>query len=159
MYKPKDRQIYEFNDGTTDRVVDPIEVATKLNAVAEIDIDKGQEILQAFSKQTISDKPTDFERQQTKEALDVSAQMADAIRKAFDIPPFAKIDGKIVGLTQTELLTLLADFSDFLDQIKKKQEQQATSQQSTEVVHSEPSTMKPMSVSGLTEAERLSVVV
>lgn len=117
MYKPTERNIYEYWDGEAERVIDPLAVLWKLGSQSKLlaDISVSDTLL---SGNIANLKPSDLAALQN---------VVDFVRSAFGIKPLGKVDGKLVGLGDSEVLQLLQDFSMFNEDLKKKPLTSATS--------------------------------
>lgn len=101
-YSARERAIFRFWDGQGWKGVDPLTVTSAL--LNDHDLDNDFKLALVKCPET---QPT-------------LMRIADKVRAAFRIPPFSEMDGKAIGLTNDELLSLLADFHTFLDDLKKK---------------------------------------
>ncbi|MCC7424822.1 MAG: hypothetical protein IT428_31510 [Planctomycetaceae bacterium] len=124
------RAIFRFWDGQRDRLADPMVIHRSLLEHGEFNWETTPALIDVDNDKISSD------------ALRITA---DATRKAFGVPEL--IDG---GLTETELLQLLVQFSLYLSSLKKSISPPQTSPAATAPKPSGNSTTKPASDSGST---------
>lgn len=133
------RAIFQFWDGKQDRAADPMVIHRALLAHSEFNWETTPALIDVDNDHISSD------------ALRVTA---DAARKAFGVPEFAS-----GGLTESELLQLLVQFSLYLTSLKKSTNPPQILPAATESKPSDPSTTKPESVSGSTCGESIPAAV
>lgn len=131
MYKPEERNIYEFWDGSQERAVDPVRVLMTLKAQEGLDLE------------------ADLARLESGD-LDAMAKsnevVVGAVHAAFGTEPFGRVDGEQKGLLDVEALQLLRDFLGYAAGLAKKNGQTPTSPLSTDSDAGQ--TTKPSSASG-----------
>lgn len=114
-FKPRERLIYRFWDGSRTRHADPLEVQARLLAFPNLD-------LQTDLKLVATDTP------ESAAALD---RIVAAVRHAFQIPEFNDDAGDPVGLTKAECWGLFQDFGRYFETLKKKLSGSRTSSNAT----------------------------
>lgn len=107
LYKPKDRLIYRYYNGSKIVSIDPMDLYSRIMAEGT-DLDISLKLAGSISK----DAPQGY-----KEAI-------ERLRKLFEVKPY--YDGE--GLTDTELFDLFTHFLTYCNEIKKKVSPSATSQ-------------------------------
>ncbi len=126
-----EREIYEYWDGEKWRLADPLELGRRLRGYAQVD--------KAFNLQADTDL---LETASDMAGLDEARQAAwdrliAAARYTFEVVPFEDLgDGKTRGLTIAACQDLLWDWSQFVDDLKKKR---ATSRPSAAATAPPPS--------------------
>lgn len=101
MYKPKDRRIFRYWDGSKERYVDPMVVLDRLLKI-EADFD------------SLAVK--------AEHEGDVKAilELMSACREALDIAPYAEDDeGNATGLLDGEVIEVFKEYQDFITDVKK----------------------------------------
>lgn len=107
MFTKKERQIFRFYDGEKMVGRDPITIQTKL-ATSHADWEVDIALL----------------RGGTKESFEAYDRLVSGARNAFGVKAFDEVDGKESGLLDAEVMEILIDYVGFLDEVKKKLEQQ-----------------------------------
>ncbi len=120
-WTPREREIYSYFDGTTRRVADPLAISRALITAPEVDWDTDLKLIA-----TILGGPESVPPAVIKAAMQATGRVVGAIRYAFGIKPLWE-----GGLTDVELLELRGDFAMWMEEIKKKVNQQPISQPAT----------------------------
>lgn len=115
----RQRNIFQFWDGTRYRRIDPIVVYRGLMDHPQFSWDDHPKVAENISSE---------HEMLRKDALRSFKVIADAVREVFGIPHF---DGKR-GLTEEESLGLFGDFCEYMGLLKKSTDPPQTSPQPTE---------------------------
>jgi hypothetical protein len=132
-----DRCIFRYFDGTRKRSIDPLDVQHTLTTRDNFDLDIDLKAAAGTSKY----------------AADALHRVIDAVRAAFHVPPYDAGPPE-TGLTGAECMTLLVNFSLFIEDLKKKLGISPTSSPS-EAPRDAPSNDGSKSDSSPTEPESL----
>lgn len=108
--------IYEYNDGTKDRVLDPVSTMHELLNLVDLEA-------QAAIYDTLTTRAEKGELNQEEQIKYLGAikEIAKATRKAFKLKNLSKRGDKVSGVTDGEALAMCFDFLAWLDNLKKKQ--------------------------------------
>lgn len=104
MFTPQERNLYRYYNGTREVAADPLAIQRKLTTFPNFDL------------------VADIKRMQlnNQESLLAFGRLLEAARCAFDILPFSESeDGTQVGLLETETVSLVIDFGNWLGAVKK----------------------------------------
>lgn len=135
-----ERSIYRFNDGTEERAVDPMTTLRKLQTMPGLALETDLTLASVVESGG----------KMAEEGEAAIVRLVDGARKAFNIPELKVIDGKVVGLTESECLSLLIHFGRYVSRIRESAVPLASGPPPTEVVASETSSTKPSLDSGST---------
>lgn len=144
MFKPQQRKIYRYWNGTKEVCADPMRLSQRLMSdyPKESTLEHDYKLLQI-------DKP---------ESIEALARIAQCARNVFRL---AEIDDDGNGVTDEEAIMILVDFSGYLDSVKKNMYVMPTLPKSTVPTSCDGEanqTTKPISVSGSTETVPLPAV-
>lgn len=101
-FSPSERAIYRFHNGTEVVAVDPLAVLRKIEAVDGLALKEDLQIAAAEGEEFQAD------------ANAAVGRLVAAAREALGVKPFAEVQGKQWGLTDSESLALLVDFVTFV---------------------------------------------
>lgn len=113
MFKPEERQIYKFHDGTKERVCDPMAAMHALLDACDINAE-----LAVYN--ALSPRGDELNHKEQKDLLGAVDKIAKATRKAFKLKTLTMRGDKVTGVSNSEAFALCEDFLIWLDDIKKK---------------------------------------
>ncbi len=146
MFKPEQRTIFKYHDGTRERWADPISIQMEI-AKRIKEFDKLEKLVRLVAeKENLHDSYTPSEK-------DVEAinRFLDIICEIFRVKRFTDESGKPEGLTVPQINRIYLDFVEFTTELKNDSGPSATSPQTTEQQCSAPSkTMNSTAPSGST---------
>lgn len=151
MFKPwgdGDRHIYRYHDGTRPRVADPLTVLNKLQRFPGVALQTDLNLINA-AEAAQSMESGSAKDELIRRGQEAGERLTNAARSAFDIVPFdVDADGNVVGLAETEILAMLADFGAYVGGLADQARPLPSSPPPTGSAASDPSTTPPSSVSG-----------
>jgi hypothetical protein len=113
LFRPQERLIFKFWDGTSERRVDPLQVCNDLTVQSggtfEQDLKIAQLEMPADGKAAVA-------------VAEANGRLTQLVQKVFGIAPYHydSATGKETGLTNPECLAILFALSAWLDDVKKK---------------------------------------
>lgn len=116
-----ERAIFAYSDGTRTRHVDPIAAWSKIEDSLGTEWTQLIRILTApLPAMPAGVDATGTLATHAKAQAEASTKIADAVCGAFGVEPLSTVDGKPVGLTQSERIQLAAEFVFFVSDLAEK---------------------------------------
>lgn len=107
-YRPEERSIYRYNNGSANVAADPLLILRKLKSIPGLSLQDDMKLAAAEDEAF------------AKDAEAAIGRLAEAVRQAFNVPAFAENgDGQRTGLMESECLQLLIHFSNFIGGLAK----------------------------------------
>ena len=114
-YSRRERVIYRYWDGTREVSADPIQLQRDLNAFPGLNLEADLAVMNISPERQMENPKIG------KDADASAVKIAAAVRHAFHVEPYQDLgNGKSKGLTETEVIELLANFGAFIGDLKKK---------------------------------------
>ena len=118
MINPEQRNIFEYNNGSKACYADPIRLSHKLAT--------------AYPKESNLEHDFKLLKLQNNESFEALIRIADFARDVFNLKSYDKVEGQSIGVTDTEAIGVLVDFTAWMDTVKKNMNVQPISPSPTE---------------------------
>lgn len=129
MWKPEERLIYRYWNGSKEVGADPLVLYRALMGQSESDIKSDGALMETGDAEALG-------------------RIVAAARKVFNVEEFHEENGEPVGLLESEVLQLLNDFASWTNETQKKMSLQTFSLPTAETSSADPSPTKSTSDCG-----------